>query len=171
MEPGGTFASMVETTPLTGIKEPCEAVSHPRIMRSSRPEKPAARADKHSSPIAPLAILCAMMIAAPWPAGVQAAPDRIDAFQPEPARARELVTMVRQDCGSCHGLSLAGGLGPALLPKDLADKPFDSLVATVMQGRPGSAMPGWSRFMNEDEAQWIVRELVKGFPELPIAEK
>ena len=62
-------------------------------------------------------------------------------------------------------------LGPALLPKDLTDKPLDSLVATVMQGRPGSAMPGWSRFINEDEARWIVRELVRGFPELPVAER
>lgn len=75
--------------------------------------------------------------------------------------------MVRQDCGSCHGLRLAGGLGPALLPANLADKPVDSLVATVLSGRPGSAMPGWSRFMNESEAEWLVRALIAGFPELP----
>ena len=160
---------MAETTPLTLIKEPCEAVSHPRIMRSSRPENPTARAGRHSSPFVPLAIVAAMVLAVSWPAGSQAAPDHDVPSQPAPERVRELVTMVRQDCGSCHGLSLAGGLGPALLPKDLVDKPLDSLVATVMQGRPGSAMPGWSRFMNEDEAQWIVRELVRGFPELPVA--
>jgi cytochrome c55X len=27
-------------------------------------------------------------------------------------RQRELIRMVRQDCGSCHGLQLTGGLGP-----------------------------------------------------------
>lgn len=93
------------------------------------------------------------------------------AAQPAPERARELVTMVRQDCGSCHGLALAGGLGPPLLPANLSDKPLESLVATVLQGRSGSAMPGWSRFMNEKEAEWVVRELVKGFPELPGGER
>ena len=35
---------------------------------------------------------------------------------PEAERARELIHIVRQDCGSCHGLTLAGGLGPALTP-------------------------------------------------------
>lgn len=87
--------------------------------------------------------------------------------QPGADRQSELVRLVRQDCGSCHGLKLAGGLGPALLPATLADKPFDSLVATVLNGRPGSAMPGWSRFMNENEAEWVVRALIEGFPELP----
>jgi cytochrome c55X len=51
------------------------------------------------------------------------------------------------------------------LPATLAGKPFDSMVATVLNGRPGSAMPGWSRFMNESEAEWVVRALVEGFPE------
>lgn len=83
---------------------------------------------------------------------------------PKPERQRELVSMVRQDCGSCHGLTLSGGLGPALLPATLADKPLDSMVATVMNGRPGTAMPGWSRFMNEADAEWIVRALAAGFP-------
>ncbi len=87
--------------------------------------------------------------------------------QPAPERAHELVRLVRQDCGACHGLSLTGGLGPALLPAALANKPFESLVAAVLDGRPGSAMPGWSRFMNKGEAEWVVRQLVQGFPELP----
>ena len=33
---------------------------------------------------------------------------------PDPDRAAQLVRMVRQDCGSCHGMRLTGGLGPAL---------------------------------------------------------
>ena len=33
---------------------------------------------------------------------------------PGGAREAQLVRMVRQDCGSCHGMTLAGGLGPAL---------------------------------------------------------
>lgn len=84
--------------------------------------------------------------------------------EPEPSRRSELITLVRQDCGSCHGLTLKGGLGPALLPETLKDKPADSLVSTIMQGRPGTAMPPWQRFMNEAEAEWVVMKLQKGFP-------
>ncbi|MBI5108212.1 MAG: cytochrome c [Rhodocyclales bacterium] len=84
--------------------------------------------------------------------------------EPTPARQKELVHMVRQDCGSCHGMTLQGGLGPALLPAALADKPAEGLVATIIGGRPGTAMPPWHRFLAEDEAQWIVARLMEGFP-------
>ncbi|MEZ5614143.1 MAG: cytochrome c [Rhodocyclaceae bacterium] len=87
------------------------------------------------------------------------------AADPAPERARELVRMVRQDCGACHGLTLKGGLGPALLPESLRDKPAESLRLTVLQGRPGTPMPPWQAFMNEAEADWIVRRLMTGFPE------
>jgi cytochrome c55X len=103
------------------------------------------------------AIAMAAMVVATVPSPASA--------QPTIDRQRELIRLVRQDCGSCHGLKLTGGLGPALLPATLAGKPFDSMVATVLNGRPGSAMPGWSRFMNESEAEWVVRALVEGFPE------
>lgn len=79
-------------------------------------------------------------------------------------RRVELVTLVRQDCGSCHGLTLKGGLGPALLPEALKDKPADYLKYVILQGRPGTAMPPWQRFLNDAEAQWIVSNLQKGFP-------
>jgi cytochrome c55X len=84
---------------------------------------------------------------------------------PSPERARELVRMVRQDCGSCHGLTLRGGLGPALLPETLRDKPPDGLKYTILLGRPGTAMPPWKPFLSEAEADWIVAQLLRGFPE------
>lgn len=80
-------------------------------------------------------------------------------------RQNELVRLVRQDCGSCHGMTLAGGLGPALLPALLHDKPAESLVSTVLYGRPGTPMPPWGEFLNENEAKWIVDKLRKGFPD------
>jgi cytochrome c55X len=82
----------------------------------------------------------------------------------EPARQRELVTLVRQDCGSCHGLTLQGGLGPALLPDALKDKPADYLKLVILQGRFGTAMPPWRRFLSDAEAEWIVTHLQRGFP-------
>ena len=62
---------------------------------------------------------------------------------PEGMRAAELRNMLLQDCGSCHGLSFKGGLGPALLPGNLRDKPEDYLTATILYGRPGTPMPPW----------------------------
>ena len=102
----------------------------------------------------PIALLsCLLLAMAAW------------AADPPPDRQRELVRMVRQDCGSCHGLTLKRGLGPPLLPETLRDKPAESLRYTVLLGRPGTPMPPWNAFMNEAEADWIVRQLMLGFPE------
>ena len=87
------------------------------------------------------------------------------AAEPDVARQKELVHLVRQDCGSCHGMTLQGGLGPALLPADLRDKPVEGLAATIYYGRPGTAMPPWKQFMSEAEASWIVQKLMSGFPQ------
>ncbi len=82
-----------------------------------------------------------------------------------PERQNELVHLVRQDCGSCHGMQLRGGLGPALTPETLKDKPVESLVSTILHGRPGTPMPPWSTFLSESEAVWIVDSLQRGFPD------
>lgn len=87
------------------------------------------------------------------------------AAEPNAARQKELVHLVRQDCGSCHGMTLKGGLGPALLPENLRDKPADGLAATIFHGRPGTPMPPWKGFMSEAEAAWIVEKLMSEFPQ------
>ena len=84
---------------------------------------------------------------------------------PTAQRQQELVRMVRQDCGSCHGLRLTGGLGPALTREALADKALDSLAATIYGGRPGTPMAPWKAMVNEAEALWIAQQLMAGFPE------
>jgi cytochrome c55X len=86
------------------------------------------------------------------------------ASEPSVERQRELAHLVRQDCGSCHGMTLNGGLGPPLRPETLRDKPFESLAATILGGRPGTPMPPWNRFVSEAEALWIVEKLLDGFP-------
>lgn len=82
--------------------------------------------------------------------------------EPVNARRTELTHLVRQDCGSCHGMTLKGGLGPALTRDALRGKPAESLVVTVLYGRPGTAMPPWRTFVSEAEATWIVRQLQEG---------
>lgn len=88
-----------------------------------------------------------------------------NASAPAPARQAELLMLVRQDCGSCHGMWLAGGLGPALTPEALRDKPAAALVSTILYGRPGTPMPPWKSLVSESEAAWIADGLQGGFPD------
>jgi cytochrome c55X len=84
------------------------------------------------------------------------------AAEPSPDRQTTLLNLLKNDCGACHGLTLQGGMGPALLPDSLAGKPDEFLVATILNGRKGTAMPPWQPFMNHDEALWLVEVLRKG---------
>lgn len=90
-----------------------------------------------------------------------------DPNEPTVQDQQRLVRMVRQDCGSCHGSLLTGGLGPALTPAALREWPEESLTATILNGRPGTPMPPWKTFVSEDEAGWIARQLRAGFPQEP----
>jgi cytochrome c55X len=83
---------------------------------------------------------------------------------PDSLRQKELIRLVRQDCGSCHGMTLQGGLGPPLLPASLLEKPPETLAATIYYGRLGTPMPPWKQFLSEAEADWIVQKLLDGFP-------
>lgn len=102
-----------------------------------------------------------VLLLGPVLAFAQSAPDAT----PDASRSRELVRMVRQDCGSCHGMRLTGGLGPALTREALADFPLDSLTAVIFHGRPGTPMPPWKAMLSEPEARWIAVRLQQGFPE------
>jgi len=77
-------------------------------------------------------------------------------------RQSELLYLLKHDCGSCHGMRLQGGLGPALTPQRL--QPFENefLAITILQGRPGTPMPPWHPFMSEAEAFWLVNQLKQG---------
>ncbi|MBV2163373.1 c-type cytochrome [Comamonas nitrativorans] len=88
-----------------------------------------------------------------------------EAPSPGPQRVEALKHMVRQDCGSCHGMRLTGGLGPALTSEALAHKPPEYLQAVILNGIPGTPMPPWSAMLSPQEAQWIAEQLFQGFPE------
>lgn len=80
----------------------------------------------------------------------------------EPAREAQLKHLLLQDCGSCHGMTLKGGLGPALLPASLDGKPDALLIATILDGRTGTAMPPWRGQLDEADAAWLVELLRQG---------
>ena len=81
---------------------------------------------------------------------------------PTPERKAELRHLLVQDCGSCHGLTLQGGLGPALLPEALRTKSDDLLVTIIMEGRPGTPMPPWRGLLTENEVRWLVTVMRSG---------
>jgi cytochrome c55X len=81
-----------------------------------------------------------------------------------PARRAELLHLLRHDCGSCHGMQLAGGLGPPLTSTALAGKPRELLFHAIIDGRPGTPMPPWRGILSADEASWLVDILFKGVP-------
>jgi cytochrome c55X len=97
-----------------------------------------------------LLIVSALLITTPSAADIAA------------ARQQELLYLLKQDCGSCHGMTLKGGLGPSLLPGALEGKPTELLVMTVLEGRAGTAMPPWKAMLSETEAAWLVTQMQRG---------
>lgn len=73
-----------------------------------------------------------------------------------------LSNLVRQDCGSCHGLTLNGGLGKPLTSERLRDWSKDQLVSIILDGVPGTPMPPWRPLISEPDARWIVDRLKQG---------
>jgi cytochrome c55X len=88
--------------------------------------------------------------------------DGARAQHPAPGRQTELRHLLRHDCGSCHGMTLVGGLGPALTPEALADKPIEYIEAMILRGRAGTAMPAWQGLLSEPDARWIAQTLKRG---------
>lgn len=76
-----------------------------------------------------------------------------------PPRQRELRHLLDHDCGSCHGLTRRGGLGPALSPTALAERDDDFLIDTILFGRRGTPMPPWEGELTRSDARWLVDRL------------
>lgn len=87
------------------------------------------------------------------------------AAPPGSERQAALLYLLRQDCGSCHGSTMGGGLAPPLLPQTLAETPDDMLTEAILDGRPGTPMPPWRFEISPDEASWMVRQLKEGLAE------
>ena len=81
---------------------------------------------------------------------------------PDAERREALIHLLRHDCGSCHGMTLNGGLGPPLTAPALEGKTEASLEATILHGRPGTPMPPWRGLLSDDEVHWLVHALKSG---------
>ena len=77
-------------------------------------------------------------------------------------RKAELRNLVVQDCGSCHGLTMKGGLGRPLLPANLRGLPDETVANIILDGVGGTPMPPWRDLLTEPEALWIAQSLKQG---------
>ncbi len=65
-------------------------------------------------------------------------------------------TLYRANCVMCHGASGEGDLGPSLnTPEFLSVVPDEFLARTLVEGRPGTAMPSWRHLSSEDVAALV----------------
>lgn len=87
--------------------------------------------------------------------------------EPSAERQQELIYRLRQDCGSCHGMTLKGGLGPSLLPARMSERDEAHLVDIIRDGIPGTPMPPWDFEISEEEARWLARQLREGVRDGP----
>jgi len=101
-----------------------------------------------------LPILLAAFVAAAPPALAEIGPDK----------ASQLERLVIQDCGSCHGLTLKGGLGRPITPDLMQHYDREVLRDIILDGIPGTAMPPWRPLITESEALWIA-DYLRGTPE------
>lgn len=85
-----------------------------------------------------------------------------DNGEPAAGRKIEILHLLKHDCGSCHGMTMKGGLGPSLHPDAIAEHDDDLLIETILNGRPGTPMAPWRISLNEDEARWLVTKLKEG---------
>jgi cytochrome c55X len=79
-----------------------------------------------------------------------------------PERARTLEHLVVQDCGSCHGMTMKGGLGTPLTLDAIEHYQPEILAMVILDGVPGTAMPPWRPLLSEADALWIADYLLKG---------
>lgn len=89
-----------------------------------------------------------------------------DAIRPsatiDATRQGELERLVRQDCGSCHGMTLKGGLGPDIRAEALDGSDPETVSQIILDGVPGTPMPPWRPLITDVEARWIADYLLKG---------
>ncbi|MBL1143073.1 MAG: cytochrome c [Proteobacteria bacterium] len=80
-------------------------------------------------------------------------------------RQQELIHLIQHDCGSCHGMTLKGGLGTPLTVENLQNKSNEALISIIMNGVKGTPMPPWKDVLAEQEVVWMVKQLKTGLAE------
>jgi len=72
------------------------------------------------------------------------------------AEAADVAANFKEHCASCHGVDRLGGLGPALLPENLARLRKPEAEKVIREGRPATQMQGFGDKLSADEIKALV---------------
>jgi len=73
-----------------------------------------------------------------------------------------------EHCAACHGAERLGGVGPALLPENLARLNRAGAFKTTAEGRNASQMPGFADKLSADEIKALVDTIYTPLPAVPV---
>ncbi len=72
------------------------------------------------------------------------------------AEAADVAANYKQHCAACHGAERLGGIGPALLPENLARLRKPEAEKVIREGRPATQMLGFGDKLSADEIKALV---------------
>lgn len=67
--------------------------------------------------------------------------------------------LYERHCSSCHGANRTGGMGPALLPENLARLKKPEAAKVIAESRPGVQMPAFKSLLSPSEIEELVRHI------------
>lgn len=73
-----------------------------------------------------------------------------------------------EHCASCHGADRLGGIGPALLPENLARLRRPDAIKVIGDGRPASQMAGFSDKLGKAEIEALTDFIYIRLPQVPV---
>jgi DNA-binding beta-propeller fold protein YncE/cytochrome c553 len=86
----------------------------------------------------------------------------------ELAQAADSPAAYQQHCASCHGADRLGGIGPALIPENLARLRKAEAEKVIREGRPATQMPPFGQLLGEDEVKALVEFAYKPIIPMPV---
>src|SRR5574343_1747097 len=72
------------------------------------------------------------------------------------AHAADAPAAYKEHCAACHGEARLGGIGPALIPENLARLRKAEAEKVIREGRPATQMPAFGDKLNAEEIKALV---------------
>jgi cytochrome c553 len=76
-------------------------------------------------------------------------------------------SLYHEHCASCHGANRLGGMGPALLPENLARLKRTDAEKSISQGRIATQMPAFQEKLNPEQIQSILSFIYTSPEQIP----
>ncbi|MGB9194110.1 MAG: cytochrome D1 domain-containing protein, partial [Azonexus sp.] len=83
------------------------------------------------------------------------------------AEAADVAANYKQHCAACHGPDRLGGIGPALIPENLARLRKPEAEKVIREGRPATQMLGFGQQLNDAEIKALVEHAYTPIKPMP----